>query len=196
MVQRVWSLRLQVLSNVLPVIPFFPFPFIAVWLESHGYMEVAVVVWVASPLVLWSSINFLALAFNESIKRRLKPLAFSMQSGPVMRTWFVGFALPHRRQMIHPHYDVGWLQLYSDEIVFVGERERTGLKKSEITGIGFSANIHTLLGLGRWMVIDGRTSTGRVRLLIEPRECRTLLGNLRLGKRMVAEIRRWWLGKR
>lgn len=196
MAKRVWTLRRQILSNVLPIVPFCPFPFLAVWLEAHGKMSMAVAVWVASPLILWASINFLGLFSNESLKRALKPLASSGGTEPAMRIWFVGFGMRGKRTVLHPHYDVGWLLLFSEELVFVGERERVFLKKAEITGIGFSPNIHTLLGLGRWVVIEGRTSQGRLRFFVEPREYRTLLGNLRLSKRLALDVRKWWLGKR
>lgn len=178
------------------MVPFCPFPFLAVWLESQGKMGMAIAVWVASPLILWASINFLALAFNEGLRRRLKPLVFSVSGEPALRMWFVGLGMQGRRQLLHPHYDVGWLLLYSEEIVFVGERERLLLKKTELTGIGYSPNIHSLVGLGRWVVIEGRTSKGRLRFLVEPRERRTLLGNLLLSKQMAYEVRKWWLGKR
>jgi hypothetical protein len=57
--------------------------------------------------------------------------------------------------------------------------------------VRFRANVHTVIGLGRWISIEGFADGKPIRLLIEPRERPQLLGNLRYSKRLAQRIRRW-----
>jgi hypothetical protein len=48
-----------------------------------------------------------------------------------------------------------------------------------------------LLGLGRWISLEGVADGKPIRLLIEPRERPTLLGNLLFSKALAGRLRRW-----
>jgi hypothetical protein len=65
------------------------------------------------------------------------------------------------------------------------------LLKSEVQGVRYRPNVHTALGLGRWVSVEAKQNGKPVRLLIEPRESNTLLANRRLGKELRTRIEEW-----
>ncbi|MER3466900.1 MAG: hypothetical protein C4340_07430, partial [Armatimonadota bacterium] len=109
---------------------------------------------------------------------------------------FVGIATPKHRSLLDPHEDVGWLWMEGGELRFKGERLSLSIPQEVILRAGYRANAHTILGLGRWVVVEGVREGKRFALKIEPREKRTLLANKREGARLLTALRAWLRGSR
>lgn len=139
----------------------------------------------------WVSICLFGLAGNGQLKQRMGKKLHDVRPFDKGKRWFVGFARPKYRGLLDAHEDVGFLCLHSDRAEFFGDQRRIELMKRSIRKISFRANPHTLLGLGRWISIDAENEGKPVRMLIEPREKATLLGNLLFSRRLIKEIREW-----
>lgn len=135
-------------------------------------------VFAISPLVLWLSVNWLGLFENTSMRRAMERRCGDL---PEAR-WFVGAATPAFVGWIDPHEDVGFLWMDDKTIGFCGERYRIEIPRSTVTAIRFRANVHSLIGLGRWVAIEAVVEGKPAQLRIEPREAKTLWGNRRLSR--------------
>ncbi len=179
------------MSNLAPLLLVAPLPAAAIWLHEQGHTAVALYVLGASPVLFWFSINLFGLFQNEKMKSAMRPPLRAAYPKQVQTATFSGFARPMYRGLVHPHEDVGWLLLHPDRIEFFGESQKHSLRKEDIVGARFQWNVHSLLGLGRWICIEARMGGKRVRMLVEPRQRRTLLGNRTLGKHLLKQIREW-----
>ncbi len=96
--------------------------------------------------------------------------------------------------MLDAHEDVGFLAFGPYELEFIGDTKRVRFVREQITRVHFLPNVHTLLGLGRWIGIEAIINGMPVRLLVEPRERNTLLGNLALSSWLKKTIVDWRAG--
>lgn len=144
-----------------------------------------------SPVLGWIATNYLGLFQNKKMKRELElRLRSSRQKLPSSR-YFVGIATPTFKGLIDPHEDVGFLILHGDEIEFWGDSLNIIIAKQEIRDVRFRPNIHTLIGLGRWVSIEGEIGGKPVRLAVEVRDRSTLIGNLRRSKALRQRLLQW-----
>lgn len=104
---------------------------------------------------------------------------------------FVGFATPTYRSALDPHEDVGFLEVGDDALVFIGESHTVRLPKTSIRRIGKRANPHSWVGLGGWLSIEATLEGHPARMLVEPRQADTLLGNKRIAKTLHRELQAW-----
>lgn len=104
---------------------------------------------------------------------------------------FVGFASPAFRNALDAHEDIGFLEFHDDKLVFRGDSKQVELPRAAIKSASLRANIHSWLFLGGWVSIDGEIEGKPVRLLVEPRERGTLLGNRRLRKGLRQRVQDW-----
>ncbi|MFN3683140.1 MAG: hypothetical protein ACK41F_04295 [Fimbriimonadaceae bacterium] len=143
--------------------------------------------WVAaSPIVGWLAANLFGLVGNGALRREVA------QRVPHPRAaLFVGFASPGHWGLLDAHEDVGFLYWTEDRIVFAGERAQVVLPRSGVRRVGFRPNPHTWALLGGWVCVEAEVDGKRARLLIEPRERATLIGNARLSRRLIRELRSW-----
>lgn len=139
----------------------------------------------------WLAVNFLGLTGNASMKAELTRRYEKDHPHDRREKWFVGFARPTFKSYLDPHEDVGFLVLDSSRLLFLGESRKVELHRDQITGIGFRANIHSWLGLGRWVTVDAVLDGKPGRLMIEPRERKTLIGNRRLGTEVHRALLDW-----
>jgi hypothetical protein len=105
--------------------------------------------------------------------------------------WFVGFASPKFTGVLDAHEDVGFLIFRKDALVFAGDSRRVEMPKEAVVRVVFRPNVHTIVGLGRWVCVEGVVKGQPVRMFVEPRERPTMLGNLRLSSKLRAEIEAW-----
>ena len=176
----VWTARRRVIGNLLPILIAAPFGVIGliVMYRSGEVLGPGLAVFAVSPVALWLGVNWLGLFENAAMRRTLE----RRTEGLPETRWFVGAATPSFVGWIDPHEDVGFLWMDTQKIGFTGERYRIEIPRAAITAIRFRPNIHTMIGLGRWVsieaIIDGRPA----QLRIEPREARKLWGNRRLSR--------------
>ncbi|QYK58296.1 MAG: hypothetical protein KF884_12155 [Fimbriimonadaceae bacterium] len=183
-----WTLGRQLVGNILPLVVGLPFlVFGLIQFAQQGAELPAALSLAAFPLVTWLATNFLALVGNQSLKREM---ASRVPAIGGLR-WFVGFSPPGQSGWLDPHSDLGYFVIHPDRIEFVGSATRVTLKKSEVVSARFRPNVHTWLGLGRWVSVEGQSQGRAVRLLVEPREKATLLGNRAESARLLQAIRDW-----
>jgi hypothetical protein len=138
----------------------------------------------------WVALNQFGLYQNARMKRRL--LAILGKSGKLSDDRiFVGFSTPKYTGVLDAHEDVGFLCFDGDEIAFVSETRFLNMKRGEVAKVQFRPNVHTLVGLGRWISIDGIRNQAPIRMLIEPREKVTMAGNLFYGRKLREKVDRW-----
>jgi hypothetical protein len=183
-----WTLGRKLVGNLLPLVVGLPFlVFGLIQFARQGAELPAALSLAAFPIVTWLATNFLALVGNQSLKRAMASRV-PMGSGAKC---FVGFSPPGQSGWLDPHSDVGYLVIHSDRIEFIGSASRVTLKKSEVVSARFRPNAHTWIGLGRWVSIEGQSQGRVVRLLVEPREKATLLGNRAESARLLQAVRDW-----
>ncbi len=145
---------------------------------------------IAATVLGWLAVNLWGLFENRKMRlqlaRILEARAISVKAEP-----FVGVATPRYSSLLDPHEEVGFLFVHPDRLEFVSETKTIELMKSQVLRIRFRANVHTLLGLGRWVSIEGTADGKPIRMMLEPRERPTLLGNLRRSKPLLQQLRRW-----
>lgn len=181
----IWTFRRQLIGNLVPLLVAAPFGVVGLLMMyrdgdmlGRGLWMLALSVAVGIIAVNWLGL-FENAAIRRAMERRLPP-----DLSPVR--WFVGATTPSFVGWLDPHEDVGFLWMDATRIGFFGETYRIEIPRAQVTAIRFRPNVHTLIGLGRWISIEAVVDGKPARLKIEPRERRTLLGNRRLG----AEIRR------
>lgn len=187
-----WTTRRKLAGNLIPAVASFPLLFLAIRQVAADPFSPLVVLYGCGFLVVgWFVLNLTGGTGNGRLSRTLalRLVAEGMVAPEPGK--FVGFARPAYSGLLDPHEDVGFLYLGASEVEFVGSLLRFGLARSQVTGVRFRPNIHSWLGLGRWVSIEGKDGDRVVRLLVEPRCKRTLLGNRRHGERLAAEIRSW-----
>jgi hypothetical protein len=184
----VWSSYRKLMANLLPLLCWVPLAVAGIVLFQENHRALAFAVWALVPVAGWLGINQFGLFQNEAMKRELRILR-PAQSDRLIR--FVGIATPKHRSLLDAHEDVGWLVLDEDALRFLGERKRIQLPKQEIRVVRFRPNVHSLLGLGRWVAVEGMHEGKRFFLRVEPREHGTLLANRREGARLLAELQSW-----
>ncbi len=139
----------------------------------------------------WLTLNWTGLFDNRRMRKALGKELAVLKPGFRGFSAFVGFASPRHTSMLDPHEDVGYLLLTPEAIEFIGDARTIVVKRSQIFGVRFKANIHSVLGLGRWISIEGRMEGKPFEMLFEPRDRDTLIGNLLLGKTLKIRIDNW-----
>lgn len=193
---RVWTNRRKWLGNIIPGLFWLPLTGVGIYLLAISEEVFGLGLWflVAAQVFGWLALNFFGLFENKKIREEMHRRAMAAPSppGPCV---FVGFASPRYHDLLDAHQDVGFLSFGEDELEFIGETQRISLTREQVLEVHFRPNIHSLVGLGRWIAVEGQIDGRPIRLLVEPRERSTMLGNLRLGHWLRDLIDGWRLGK-
>ena len=145
-------------------------------------------------VVGWLALNLFGLFENGRIRRdsmRNLTLRRPPAPGPVV---FVGCASSKHHSMLDAHEDVGFLAFGPQELEFIGDEKRMRILREQINNVRFLPNVHTIVGLGRWVSVEATINGLPVRLLLEPRERNTLMGNLALSGWLRKTIDDWRKG--
>jgi hypothetical protein len=191
--KRVWTTGRKIMGNLLPTLFALPPAGYGIWwmalhsdIGGRGFW-----IFASSPIVGWLAMNFLGLFQNGELKQELLVLFRSIRGKPPEARYFVGVATPKYTSLLDPHEDIGYLMLFRDRLEFVGDHLHFTIYKESIAGIQFRMNPHTLVGLGRWVAIDGEMDGHPIRLQIELRENATLLGNMMKSGDFKRQIEAW-----
>jgi hypothetical protein len=142
----------------------------------------------------WLATNWFGALPNRRMRAQLERILKVKEEVLGDAPWFVGFATPKYSSALDPHEDVGFLVMEPDRLRFVSETRVVELPRRDVKGVRYRGNVHTLIGLGRWVSVEGEVSGRPVRLLLEPRERPTMLGNLRASRRLRDAIGKWVKG--
>ena len=194
---KVWTSRRKWLGNVVPML-FWIAPTVGgvYWiLRTNVVIGLGLWILIAGQVCGWLALNFFGLFENGRIKRdSMRNLAHRQPPapGPVI---FVGCASTRHRSMLDAHEDVGFLAFGKDELEFIGDERRVRILREQVQQVRFLPNVHTVVGLGRWISIEATIAGLPVRLLLEPRERNTMLGNLLISGWLKKVIIDWRAGK-
>jgi hypothetical protein len=182
-----------VLGNLIPALLCLPFAGVALAVYApERPLAPAPFLWMFGFLAAgWTAMNLFGLYDNAAMRAQIGALWARAGGDRISPRWFVGMARPAYRSLLDPHEDVGFLVLGKDRLEFFGETVRVAVARPEITAVRYRPNLHTWVFLGRWISVEGETAGVEFRLLIEPRERGTLLGNLLYGRRLRAELEEW-----
>jgi hypothetical protein len=191
--RKVWTRGRKLMGNLIPMLIALPFGVAGIWLMLINRRIFGPEFWlvVAMPVVAWLAMNFLGLYQNSAMR---KEIARKLKLGPPTDDtprWFVGFSRPTYRGFLDPHEDVGFLFLMPDRIEFRGDASEAVLRRGEVGKVRFRSNIHTFVGLGRWISIEGNLGGKPVRMLVESRESSMLFSNLRSSAKIRDRLLEW-----
>lgn len=189
---KVWTAKRRWLGNLVPALFWLP-PTVtgAVWIvQKLEFLGPGLWLLVAGQVIGWIALNRFGLWENRRMRREWRR-EHPPELGDDAPRFFVGMATPLFRSLLDAHEDVGDLILRPDKIEFVGERHHIHLLRKHVTTLRYLPNVHSSLGLGRWVAVEGTIEGRPIRLLVEPRERDTLLANRRYSRELSAAIRAW-----
>jgi hypothetical protein len=181
------------MGNVIPVLCMLPFAGVGIYLmvREEEITWPGVGLCAGALAVGWFEVNLFGFFGNSRMRREIIRKVLAKAGRDASDGTFVGFAQPSYVGLLDAHEDLGFLFLDKDSLEYFGEVHRVTLLKSEVQGVRYRPNVHTALGLGRWVSVEAKQNGKPVRLLIEPRESNTLLANRRLGKELRTRIEEW-----
>jgi len=189
----VWSSRRKWLGNIIPALFWLPPAVVGILLILIKGQLIGPGLWclVTSTVLGWLAVNQFGFFENAKMRRHLERILETEQRDVKGEKVFAGFATPKYSSMLDAHEDVGFLRILPDRLAFVSETRSVEILKSDVVEVRFRPNVHSILGLGRWISVEGKVGDTSIRLLIEPRERTTLFGNRLYGKQLIAKLREW-----
>ncbi len=189
---RLWTPRRQALSNALPLGALAGGLARSAWLYQHGVTRAEALVAAGFGLVLaWLAVGLFGLIGNSALKREMGRRWHDAHPFDQSERYFVGCARPAYRSALDPHEDVGWLVLHDDRVEFFGSMLQLTMDKAQVAQVVRRANPHSWLGFGGWVSLEAQVKDKGLRLLVEPREAKTLWGNSLVARRLVRRLRDW-----
>lgn len=189
---KVWTTGRKWAGNILPALFYLPLAIsggIVMW-RRQEFFGLGLWLLCGSVLVGWLALNFFGFIGNGFAKRQLRR-EINARVGLPNDAPFVGFARPGFRGALDPHEDLGFLVLKEDRLELLGESVTIELPRVNVTAVRFKPNIHTWVGLGRWISVEATIEGKKASVLIEPRERATMLGNLIFGKNLAWSLKAW-----
>ncbi|MBS1718634.1 MAG: hypothetical protein JSS72_12980 [Armatimonadetes bacterium] len=191
--KRIWTARRKLMGNLIPSLIWAPLTIYGLYLIRKTGVIFGPGFWfiLAAQVLGLVAVNFFGLYDNQRMKQHMMREAEVLY--PHLRGWmmFVGYAPDGYGNLLDPHKDVGILILTPDSIEFVGDSHLISLRRSQVLRVTYRANIHSLVGLGRWVTIEGRKDGKLFVLHFEPREAKTLLGDRRLSSNLKQKLENW-----
>jgi hypothetical protein len=181
------------LGNLIPILVWLPITAIGAWffLRPQPSVEIGIGLVVTGQILTWLAVNQFGLWQNQAMKLAMDQRLSQRTSTPVGERHFVGIATPSHRGLLDAHEDIGYLYILEDRLEYVGEKRTLTIPKQQVLQLRFRFNVHSLLGLGRWISIEGVCDGVRYRLNFEPRERNTLLGNRRYSRALLNRLTQW-----
>jgi hypothetical protein len=188
----VWTPIRKLMGNIVPAIFWLPLATCGIYIMFDGHRVASAGLWclVGATFAGWVGLNLFGLFQNGVMRRQLSRILNADEDLPADR-FFVGFTTPKYTGLLDAHEDVGFLCFTPKALLFVGERRTVEMPRDCVRGVVYRPNAHTILGLGRWISIEGEASRHPVRMLVEPRERPTMLGNLLYGRRLRSRVESW-----
>lgn len=191
--RKVWTTKRKLMGNLIPFLFAAPFAVagVALILIRNEVFGLGLVLFALSPCVAWVAMNYLGLYENRKMRREMQ---FKLQNSRHQlppRRFFVGMATPAFTSLLDPHEDVGFLILGQDKVEFFGDVIRLSLDRHQVTAIAVRPNVHSIVGLGRWVCLEGIVKEKPVRLQVELREKNSLLANMILSKSLKKRLEQW-----
>lgn len=181
---KIWTRQRRLMGNLIPFLFWLPptaYGFVQI-LQKQDYLGEGLWWMLAGLFCGWLGVNFSGVQVNRHMETELrKRLEFRRENLGAQR-WFVGFASPKFAGVLDAHEDVGFLVLDQDEIRFVSDTRKIRVRRDDVERVRFRPNVHTMLGMGGWISIEGHSADVPFRLLIEPRVHGQMLLNFSMSR--------------
>jgi len=193
----VWTTRRKVLGNLIPAIVWLiPTTYgLAVMATSRILLGPGLILLGVSTVLGWLALNSFGLFENLLMQKELEQILKNRKDAPAPESWFVGLTTPKYRGLLDAHEDVGFLEILPDRLSFTSETRRLEFLATEVRSVRYRVNVHSLVLLGRWVSVEGVSAGKPVRMLLEPRERPTMLGNFRESGVLFGRLSKWAKGK-
>ncbi|RYG35060.1 hypothetical protein EON81_13850 [bacterium] len=194
---RVWTERRKALGNLIPGL-VWAIPTVAglvVMVLQGNLLGPGLWLLIAGTASGWLATGVFGLWDNARMREELRGL-LKARGENLDNSHFVGFATPRYTGLLDAHEDVGFLILKADRLRFIGENRIVEVQKSDIVQVRLRPSIHTMIGLGGWVSVEGQVQGTPVRVSFEPRERSTMFGNARRRRLLRTLIEEWWRGLR
>lgn len=190
----IWTPRRKLMGNLIPALVWLPFFTYGLSIAIQtGELLGSALVWMAiGSLLGWVALNYFGLFQNRIMRVQLERNLRFRNEPFSSAHWFVGFSSPRYTGLLDAHEDVGYLFLLPDKLRFVGEDRVVMVWRNDVKAIRFRPNVHTFLGLGRWVSVEGVSDGQPFRLLVEPRVRNTMIGNFRRSKNLRRDLLAWF----
>lgn len=192
---KVWTTKSRLLGNLIPIVFCAPFLVVSILLYRPDKPFSGWPLFMGLFLVVgWTTLALFGYWGNDrmrtAIGRRLDRAAPPSQGDHVQR-FFVGMARPTYKNALDPHEDVGFLTLHEEKLEFFGDQITFEMPKATFSSVRFRMNPHTILGLGRWISLEGEKDGQKLRLYFESRENSILMGNWRPSGKIRTALQEW-----
>lgn len=189
----VWTPARRILGNLIPAALCLPFFGLGLReLQTIRGLTFQAEIWFLAFLVVgWLAVNIFGFLGNSAMKRQLLARVRSKHALDDVPHAFVGVASSSFRSLWDPHEDIGYMILSPHELIFAGDKLSISVPREAITGFRFRPNIHTWIGIGRWISMEGAVGGETIRLLIEPREHAFVIQNMAESKRLKERLSAW-----
>ena len=181
---KIWTRQRRLMGNLIPFLFWLPptaYGFVQI-LQKQDYLGEGLWWMLAGLFCGWLGVNLSGVQVNHHMEAELKKrLEFRRESLGAER-WFVGFASPKFAGVLDAHEDVGFLVVDQDEIRFISDTRKIRVLRADVERVKFRPNVHTMLGLGGWISIEGQSGDVPFRLLVEPRVYGQMLMNFGLSR--------------
>jgi hypothetical protein len=190
---KVWTERRKMMGNVLPALVWLPFVGAGLIMMGVSGEMLGPGLWllICGNIMGWLALDSLGLYQNDQMRDTLRRMLETREEPPADGSIFVGFSTPRYHGLLDAHEDVGFLRMLPDKLVFVSESRTVELAKTDVRTVRFRPNVHSLVGLGRWVSLEGEHEGKTLRMLVEPRERSTMLGNFRYAKELRRRLAAW-----
>jgi hypothetical protein len=190
---RYWNNRRRWMGNLVPAIFWAPLTVggaVLLW-TSKGSMASGYWLLVSGQVLGWVALNFLGLFENKNMRRALYR-EFTVLK-PSFEGWptFVGYSSGPYSSWLDPHEDVGFLCLTGNALEFYGDSLIWTIERKSVKRIRFRPNVHSILGIGRWIAIEAEHKGKPVIFKLEPRDKDILLLNMIGGRRLKNRLDNW-----
>lgn len=188
----VWTLWRQLVGNLLPLAVSAPLMVLGVRQAIlNGLTPESLFLMAGFVVAAWIATNFLGPCGGWGLKSEIGRRLHQVRPFDKTEKHFVGFAKPGGPSLLDPHQDVGYLILHPERLEFFGGHTQVELSREDVQVVRYRPNPHSWLGLGRWVSVEGTSGGVQVRLLVEPRERPTLLGNRKYSSKLAARLKDW-----
>lgn len=187
-----WTTGRKLVGNLMPLIVVVPLLVLGTKEALEKGLTPMLGLWLLLLLVLgWLMVGVFGLPFNSFFKKEMALRLHKLHPFDPRQKFFVGFARPAFKGLLDAHEDIGYVLLGENDIEFIGEHRHFKMEKALVKTIRYRSNPHTWLLLGRWVSVEGTNDGHEVRMLLEPREKRTLFGNFAFTKRLHDRLEQW-----
>lgn len=193
---KLWNARARWAGNLLPAAVYFPFLVggaVLMWTRSE-FIGPGLWLVISGIAIAWIALNFLGLPGNGFRRREIRR-NLNAESPLSDEATFVAYASHGYRDVLDSVEDLGYLDFEQSLLCYRGESLAWEIPRSDVVRCRFAPNVHSILGLGRWIEISARVGKAVRTYRLEPRERDTLLGNRAFSAVLMKRIQAWMKDK-